>query len=137
MSEEQPPLEVDEENEERANFAGMSKDEIKVANTAIREQKSKSAKLSGDLSAKLEVFEKKGGHKSAMKTAAKVADMESKEGQDWVRSFLAYIDALGVNDQADLVEHLEEQDRNQASIDAATVAAEKSKPKMGAEAAIH
>jgi hypothetical protein len=135
------PLDVDEENEERAKYAGLLQDEILVAASAIRTQKEKSSEIAGTLSGKLGVFEKKGGHKSALKTATMVCDKEPAELQDWMRSFLAYVDALGGNDQMDMIDQLTEQDKNAASVDVATkeatFAAKVTAPKTANEPAVH
>lgn len=104
-------LDVDVENEERAKYAGMLKAEIKTAASAIRTQKAKSSELSGTLSGKLGIFEKQGGHKSALKTAVKVTNMEPAECADWMRSFLGYFDALGGNDQIDMFDQQAENEK--------------------------
>lgn len=85
------PLNLDEESVEKSRFAGMLKRDIEAAASAVAAHKAKSAELSGDLSAKLENFVNKGGHKSALKAAEKLAGMESAEAQDWLRSFQAYL----------------------------------------------
>lgn len=109
-------LTLDEEQDERAQYAGMLKAEIQVAATSIGEAKEKAAKISGDLSAKLENFEDKGGHKKALKWAKTVADMEPAIAQDFLRCFMGYCDALGVNDQIDMFVQQMENDRNADSI---------------------
>ena len=126
------PLDVDDEKTERARFAGMTKAEIEVAASAIGTHREKSAQLSGDLSAKMDNFEKKGGLKKAMKLAKTVANMEPAQQKDFIRCFLAYCDALGVNEQIEMFEQNQKNTLNDASIAAASSA-----PKMGAEPLHH
>lgn len=129
------PMDIDEEKEERAR-CGMLKKEIEKAASAIRTQKQKSSELSGDLSGKLNVFEKQGGHKSALKTAERIAAMEPTECADWMRAFNSYFDALGGNDQLDMFVQMEEQDKNNISISVATKQAA-AMPQRGEEPAVH
>ena len=124
------PLDLADEQAEREKFAGLTKDEIETAASAIRTQKQKASEASGSLSGKLDVFEKAGGHKSALKAAEKIAAMEPAECADWMRAFNAYFDALGGNDQLDMFVQASEQDLNAASIDQASKAAA---PQVGAE----
>lgn len=132
-----PKMTVDEENEQKAVYGGMLKEHILAADSAIGKQKQESAEISGDLSAALGVFEQRGGHKPALKAAAKCARMEPAEFADYFRAFLGYGFALGFLSedgkpaQLDMLEQEQEQERNAASIDAATLAA--AKPSMGAE----
>ena len=114
------PLNLDEESVEKSRFAGMLKRDIEAAASAVAAHKAKSAELSGDLSAKLENFVNKGGHKSALKAAEKIAGMEAAEAQDWMRSFQAYCDALGVNDQIDMFEQEHQNNLNMSTIAAAS-----------------
>lgn len=125
MAKKSPPLDLEEENAEREKYAGMTKEEILEAASSVRTQKRKSAELSGDLSGKLEIFTKKGGHKSALKQAEKIADMEPAECADWMRAFLAYFDALGGNDQLDMFESQREQSLNAENVE--TISKSKSK----------
>lgn len=124
-------MDVDEEKAERKKFNGLLKSEIEAAASAIRTQKQKAAEVSGTLSGKLEVFEKLGGHKSALKTAERVAGMEPSECADWKRAFDAYFEALGGNDQLDMFEKQKETEANAASV------AQASKPQTAAEPAVH
>lgn len=126
MTKKEPKLDLDAEKEERAKYAGLLKSEIETAASAIRTQKQKSSELSGDLSGKLGVFEKKGGHKSALKTAERIAAMEPADCADWMRAFNAYFDALGGNDQVDMFVQIEEQNKNFDTIVAASVGDEPS-----------
>jgi hypothetical protein len=123
------PLDVEEETALRAKYAGLIPDEITTAASAIRTQKAKSSEISGTLSGKLDVFEKKGGHKSALKHAERVADMESAECADYMRAFLAYFDALGGNDQLDMFVQSKEKEANAASVTIASKSAEPPKRK--------
>lgn len=132
MSKKKPPLDLADENAERSKYAGLTQEEIAKAASAIRTQKQKSAEVSGTLSGKLDVFEKAGGHKAALKVAERVTGMEPDECADWMRAFQAYFDALGGNDQLDMFEQMNEQDANAASIDAASKATAAT-PSAGAE----
>lgn len=117
--EKNPPMDVEEENAEREQYGGLLKAEIESAASAIRTQKQKSSEVSGTLSGKMEIFEKKGGHKSALKAAERVTGMEPAECADWMRAFNIYFDALGGNDQLDMIDQQIEQDKNAASINSA------------------
>lgn len=135
-------MDLEEENEERSKYGGMLKEEIQQAASAIRTQKEKSAQVSGDLSGKLEIFVKKGGHKSALKMAERIAGMEPADCADFMRAFDAYFDALGGNDQLDMFTQMDEQDKNAYSISVATkdVTAKASKmamPEIGQESSIN
>lgn len=127
-----PPMDLEEETAERAKYAGMTKQEIEDAASAVRSQKQKSAELSGDLSGKLEIFTKKGGHKSALKKAEQVAGMEAAECADWMRAFLAYFDALGGNNQLDMFDSQNEMELNHDNVKALSSA----RPLSGAETSI-
>lgn len=130
-------LSVDEENAEKAQYNGMLKADILNAASAIKTAKTKSSEASGDLSAKLEIFEGRGGNKKALKEATKVKNMEPAERADYLRARDAYELALGVDEQLDMLDHEKEQDKNAASIDAATAKAKAvAKPSM-AQAAAH
>lgn len=126
-------LTVDEENAEKAKYAGMLKSDIISAASAIATHKTKSAELSGDLSGKLTVFDKKGGHKKALKLAQAICSMEPTEVADFIRAFDAYFDALGGNAQLDMFTQDDEKRKNADSVAVAskTVVA---KPSMGLEA---
>ena len=134
MAKKAPPLDLEEETAEREQFNGMLKDEITAAASAIRTQKQKSSEVSGTLSGKLDIFEKKGGHKSALKVAVSVTSMESAECADWMRAFQAYFAALGGNDQIDMFEQANENMLNEESI---AVASKVEEPETAAEAFVH
>ena len=134
MAKKAPPLDLEEETAEREQFNGMLKDEITAAASAIRTQKQKSSEVSGTLSGKLDIFEKKGGHKSALKVAVSVTSMESAECADWMRAFQAYFAALGGNDQIDMFEQANENMLNDESI---AVASKVEEPETAAEAFVH
>jgi hypothetical protein len=128
MAKKERPLDLEEEKAEKAQFGGMTKAQIESARSAIETQKAKSATISGDLSAKLELFEKAGGHKAAMKTAARLASMEPQAAADYWRSLNGYAKALGVFDQIDMFEQ-----EAQTQRDAETLAIVSSAPQQGAE----
>lgn len=130
---------VDEENAEKAKYNGMLKADIENACSAINTAKKKSSEASGDLSAKLELFEGKGGHKKALKEATRVKNMEPAERADYLRARAAYELALDVEEQLDMIDQIEEQQKNADSISAASAAAKKqtpvTKPSIGGEPA--
>lgn len=129
MSKKNSPLTLVEENEEKQKFAGMLKADLEAAASAIRTQKSKSAVLSGDLSAKLENFENKKGNKKAVKLATWLADSEPAVAADFLRCLEGYCQGLGVFDQIDMFD--QERD-NQLKLESVAIA---SKPAEGAEPA--
>lgn len=141
MATKNTPLDLEDEQKERAKYAGMLKEEIEFAASAVRTQQTKSAQIAGDLSGKLEIFEKKTGHKSALKTAVMVCNKEDADIADWMRSFLAYVDALGGNAQIDMFEQQKEQELNADSVEiaskSATVAASANPPSNGAEPTVN
>lgn len=116
MAKKERPLDLEEEKAEKAKYGGMTKAQIEAARSAIETQKAKAATASGDLSAKLEVFEKAGGHKKAMKWAAVLADMESADQADLWRALVGYATALGVFDQIDMFDQQKEKELNAESI---------------------
>lgn len=130
MSKKPAPLDLADEDAERAKFAGMTKGEIETAVGALRLQKSKSSQLSGTLSGKLGVFESQGGHKAALKMAERLTGMEPAECADFMRSFIAYFDALGGNEQIDMFDQASEKTLNEDSI---SVASNGAQPETGAE----
>lgn len=127
MSKKSQTLTLDQENEEKARYGGVLKNDILSAASAIGSQKEKSAQASGDLSGKLEVFEKKGGHKKAIKWAKAMTDMEPHEGQDFFRLLKCYLDALGFHEQGDMIDQMNEMELRDSSVALA------SKPQQGAE----
>lgn len=122
------PLDVDEEAQERAKFGGMTKAEISAVRSAIATQKEKSATASGDLSAKLEIFEKKGGNKRGMKKAASFLSQESDKAMDEYRAMNAYLEAEGFFDQMDMLDQESERQKNADSIAIASQPAEGAEP---------
>lgn len=133
---------LDEENAEKAMYAGMLKKDIIAGTNAIEKQKTKSAELSGDLSAAMGLFDKLGGRKDALKDVNAFLRMEPSEFADYWRALLGYGLALGLFGedgkpaQLDMLDQEEEQQKNGDSISAATAAANAGKPKM-AEAVTH
>lgn len=127
MSKKNSPLSVDEEKEQKAKYNGMLKADIESAASAIRTQKQKASTLSGDLSAKMDTFEGKGGHKKMLKWATSLSDLEPAEAQDAWRALTAYAAALGVFDQIDMFDQQRENELNAESV---TIA---SQPQQGAE----
>lgn len=125
------PLDLAEEDTERTKYSGLTKNEIETAASAIRTQQSKSSELSGTLSGVLGVFEKQGGHKAALKAASRVTSMEPAECADFMRSFMAYFDALGGNDQVDMFDQASEADMNKENI---AIVSKPAEPEMGQEA---
>jgi len=127
------PLDIDEEAAEREKYCGLLQEEIHAARSAINTQKQKSSEASGDLSGKLEVFENRGGHKSAVKAAVKVTNMEPLECADWMRAFMAYFDALGGNDQIDMFDQANTNDQNMVSVSVASKVVNMAEPATGEE----
>jgi hypothetical protein len=134
MSKKPRPLDLEEEKAEKAKFGGMTKAQIEAARSAIETQKAKAAQVSGDLSAKLEIFEKAGGHKKAMKWAAMLAGMEPAEAADLWRALVGYSTALGVFDQIDMFDQQQEKELNAESI---AIASSQGQPEVGAEPLTH
>lgn len=135
-------LTLDEENAEKARFGGVLLKDLQRADSAIVKQKTKAAELSGDLAAAMDLFQKQGGRKDALKDVSSMLRMEPSDFADYWRAFIGYGIALGLFGedgqpaQLDMLEQNQEQERNAASIDAATVAAAKAapaKPKMAPE----
>lgn len=122
-------LTLEEENEERKKYAGVTKEELDAAANAIRAQKTKAATASGDLSAKLEIFEKANGVKKSIKLATWLADQDPKVAQDFLRTLNGYCTGLGVFDQIDMWDQEQKGKANEASIKRA------SKPQAGEEPA--
>lgn len=144
MAKKDEKLTLDEENEQKAKFAGMLQRDVITADEAIGTQKKKSSELSGTLGGVMTNFEKKGGHKKAMKLASQCADMEPADFADFFRSFIGYGRALGIFDengkpsQMDMLDQDEENQKNADSISAANVAARSTaKPSMGSEPRIN
>lgn len=143
MAKKTPPLNLEEEEAEKAKFAGMLKEHILTADAAIGKQKAESSEISGTLGGAMNLFEKRGGRKDAMRLAAKCSRMEPADFADFFRTFVGYGKALGVfaedgtPAQADMVDQLEEQQKNADSIGAANVAAAKAQPKLGPEASVN
>jgi len=127
------PLNLDEEQAERAKYGGLLREDILKTAEEIGIAKEKSAKVQGDLSDDLQKFEDKGGNKKALKWAKQVADMEAATAQDFWRCLVGYATALGVFDQIDMFTQEQENNANAATIAAASAG----KPKIGAEAGIH
>lgn len=138
MAKKENALTLDEENEEKAKFGGVLKQDLIRAENAIKKQKLKSAELSGDLSAALGLFEKQGGRKDAMKDVSAFLAMEPSDFCDYWRALLGYGTALGLFGedgkpaQLDMLDQMDEQEKNADSIDAATASA-RAAPKMGAQ----
>jgi hypothetical protein len=133
MAKKERPLDLEEEKAERAKYGGMTKAQIEAARSAIETQKAKAATASGDLSAKLELFEKGGGHKKGMKWAAALASMEPAEAADLWRAVEGYARALGVFDQIDMFEQEKQTQLNAESI----AIASQGDPQVGAEPLTH
>ncbi len=125
------PLTLDDEQEERAKYAGMLKGEILEAAGNIGVAKERSAKISGDLSAQLQNFEDKGGVKKMLKWAKSLADMEPGEAQSSWRCLVGYCEALGVFDQMDMFEQEQTTKANMTSLKTASAG-----PKYGEEPAV-
>ncbi len=118
-------LDLDEENDEKAKYAGMLRADITATAEFLSDAVAKKAKINGDISARLENFEKKGGNKRMMKWALALANMtDSEKAASW-RQLKAYSSALGVFDQMDLFEQESKNQANAASIAAASAAAPK------------
>lgn len=125
------PLTLDEENEEKAKFGGMLKEQILAAASAIATQKEKAAQIAGDLSGKLTVFEKAGGNKWAVKTAKRLSNLEPAEFADDWRCLVGYLEAMGAFAQLDMIDQIRERDLNSDTIAVA------SKPSFAAEPMTH
>lgn len=67
----------------------------------------KLAKFRGDKATTLLAFEEAGGNKSSFKAAIKVSAMETGNGRDWYRTFIAYLAHLGFFNQLDMFEKQE------------------------------
>lgn len=133
------PLTLDEENEQKAKYAGMLKKDILQADDAIAEQQSESAELSSELGSAMKLFKKQGGRKDSMRLAAKCKRMEPADFADFFRAFMGYGTALGIfgddgkPSQLDMLEQQEEQQKNADSITAANAKVATAKPAMGKE----
>jgi len=146
MAKKEIPLTLDEEKIEKAKFAGMLSKQIAAADTAIGKQQAESAEISGNLSGALNLFEKQGGRKDAIKMVSRCLRMEPADFADFWRAVAGYGLALGLFGedgkpaQMDLLEQQEDQQKNADNIDAATASASKpvvASPSMGAEPVHH
>jgi len=126
------PLTIDDETEERQKFGGMTKAEIDAAAQAIGTQKRASSEAAGNLSAKLDIFEKQGGNKKAIKVAKNLADLEPADFADLWRTLVGYLEALGAFSQIDMIDQLREQELN-----GDTISAVSKKPSYAAEPVTH
>lgn len=91
---------------------------------------SKIAKSRGDKSATLKAMEEDHHiHKSALKAALKVRNMDAVQAGEFLRHFDAYLDVLGVRDQAELA--FEEEQKAEKKKDAAAKAEAVNQPAAG------
>jgi len=144
MAKKDTPLTLDEENAEKAKFAGILRKDIIRADTAIGKQQAESAEISGDLSAALGLFEKQGGRKDSIKFVSKCLRMEPADFADYWRAIAGYGLAMGLFGedgkpaQMDMLEQQDEQEKNGDSIAAASKPAPATaKPQTGAEPMHH
>lgn len=90
----------------KGNQGGISNDKIRHVHRVIEDSRASAKTFTDGSNETVNAFGDDGGHKGAIRSAAKLSRLEPKDFADFWRNLEHYCDVLGLFDQEDMIDPL-------------------------------